>query len=147
MNSSVATLLNRLLALHHRSFASYLADAGPWQATDAASEGIARALRAVVFDHRATSQRLAEAIRAAGGQVVPSAYAMEFTDKNFLSLDYLLPEVIAALRHDAAEMEQIVAAVPPAETAVRELAQESLGAARGHIDALAAVAAKSTSGR
>jgi hypothetical protein len=139
---STVRLLNRLLTLHHRSFAQYLAEVGRWRAPGAFDDETDRAFRAVVMDHQATARRTAAAITTAGGAIDCGPFPMEFTDKNDLASDYLLGEVVESERRDVVEIEQILRQLPAGAVEARDLAEESLGAAKAHIETLSALAAK-----
>jgi hypothetical protein len=139
---STVRLLNQLLTLHHRSFAQYLAEVGRWRDPIALDDETDRAFRAVVLDHQSTARRVAAAVVAAGGSIQCGPFPMEFTDKNDLASDYLLGEVTEAERRDAAEIERILRQLPASAAEARELAEESLGAAKAHIETLSALAAK-----
>jgi hypothetical protein len=136
--SSTLRLLNRLFVLHHRSFALYVADSGPVNDGTSADANIARVLRDLIESNRQYSSRLAEAILDRHGEIALGSYPMEFTDKNFLSLEYLGREMVEYQRHDIAEFERITAALGDDDSDAKELAQESLGAAKAHLEALEA---------
>lgn len=140
--SSTVRQLNRLLTLHHRCFAQYLAEVGRWRAPGAFDDEADRAFRAVVMDHQSNARRAAAAVVAAGGAIDCGPFPMEFTDKNDLASDYLLGEVIESERRDAAVIEQILRLLPAGAAEARELAEESLGAAKAHIETLQGLAAK-----
>jgi hypothetical protein len=141
MSSSVA-LLNRLLAIHHRSFSMYLVDAGPWRAETPLDDEAERVFHAMVFDQKGTCRRIAELILERHGALNPGSYPMEFTDKNFLALDYLIGEMLESQRRDLTAMQAILFALPASDTAARELTQEAIGAAKAHIETLETVVAK-----
>lgn len=141
MSSSVA-LLNRLLAIHYRSFSMYLVDAGPWRAETPLDEEAERVFHAMVFDQKGTCRRIAELVLQRHGAVHLGSYPMEFTDKNFLALDYLVGEILASQRRDLAAMQAVLFALPASDTAARELTQEAIGAAKAHIETLEGLTAK-----
>jgi hypothetical protein len=138
--SSTLRLLDRLFAIHYRSFALYLADAGPVNDGTRADETAAKTLRDLIASNRLYAGRAAEAILDRHGDVERVSYPMEFTDKNFLSLDYLVRELAEYQRRDVAELERIVAAFGKEDADAKELAQEALGAAKAHLEALEAAA-------
>jgi len=127
--------LNRLLEIEYRSLAMYLGDASPWF-----SEADAKAietLKNIAADQQAMSRRIAELILDLGGRIEPGEYPTQFTDTHFLSLDYLLKELLYYQRQDIADIEQIVASLAGHREA-RELAKETLGSERAHLEALEA---------
>ena len=130
--SSVA-LLNRLITVHGRSLAVYLASAVPWLRD---SQGdAAEVLRVISDDHQRTTDRLAELIIDAGGRIELGGFPMAFTSYHDLSLDYLLTKLISHQQQDIVEIQDVVDAAPKG-TLVREIAEEALGAAKGHLESL-----------
>jgi len=126
-------LLNRLLAIQYRSFPMYLTAACPW--THQGDEKATAALGNIVADQKAMVQRIGEFILDSGGRVETGEYPMEFTDTHFLSLDFLLKELVRYQRGDVAAIEHIVSELAD-DRAVRELAEETLGMERAHLEAL-----------
>jgi hypothetical protein len=139
--SSTLRQLDRLFGIHYRSFALYVADSGPVNDGTRADESAAKTLRDLVNNNLLYSRRFADAILDRHGDVERDSYPMEFTDKNFLSLDYLIRELTEYQRRDVAHIERIVAALGDDDPDAKELAQESLGAAKAHLEALEAAAA------
>jgi bacterioferritin (cytochrome b1) len=129
-------VLNRLLATLHRSLAQYLQGSHYWtHRGDARAEAVVRHL---VEDQMALASRLADLILQQHGQIIPSSFPMEFTDLNLLSLDYLLQELIRHQRLDIETIEDCVADLR-GDRPARELAEEVLGNARGHLENLESV--------
>lgn len=131
----VISNLNRLLAIEYRSLPMYLADAAPW--THRGDEKSVAALESMVADQKAMAQRLAELVLDLEGLVDPGEFPMEYTDTHFLSLDYLLTEIIKDQRHTIAEIERVIPRLSQ-HRAARELAEEVLGSERAHLEALEA---------
>ncbi len=125
--------LNRLLEIEYRSFPMYLGDASPWF-SDADAKAVL-ALKNIAADQQAMSQRIAELILDLGGRIEPGEYPTQFTDTHFLSIEFLLKELVYYQRQDIADIEQIVASLTGHREA-RELAEEALGAERAHLEAL-----------
>jgi hypothetical protein len=126
-------ILNRILAVLNRSLPMYLADADPW--TSAGDEQAAKVLARIVEDQRRDVNRLAERIIGKAAHVEPGHWPMEFTDLNFLSLDFLLLELLRHQKQDVAQIERCVALLARDRQA-RELAEEVLGSEKAHLDAL-----------
>lgn len=139
--SPVVRKLNRLLAIHVRSFATYLLEAGPWSSGRVDDEEIARTLRNMGRDQRALAERIYAAVQDRRGPVDSGSFPMEFTDKNDLSLDWLLREVLAYHRRDLAGIEQLARSLAD-DADAEALAQEALGTAKAHLEALESLAAK-----
>jgi bacterioferritin (cytochrome b1) len=125
-------LLNRLLAMQYHSFPMYLRDADPWRR--AGDERGATVVADIAADHQAMARQIADRILELGGALSPGEFPMEYTDTHFLSLDFLIGELIRYTRDDLAVIEQLAAAV--GDRRGRELAEETLGAERAHLEAL-----------
>ncbi|HUY34202.1 MAG TPA: hypothetical protein VMV69_15760 [Pirellulales bacterium] len=138
MNETTRTidLLNQLLAIIYRSFPIYLADASPW--TREGDAVAADTLKNIVLDQQASALRIVEMILQRGGRFESGEYPMEFTDTHFLSLDFLLTELLRYQRRDVAAIERIVTALAGHREA-RELAEETLGGERAHLEAIEAL--------
>jgi hypothetical protein len=132
MNQSI-DVLNRILATLNRSLAMYLADADPWR--QAGDDQAARVLARIVEDQRRDVNRLAERIIDQAAHIYAGQWPMEYTDLNFLSLDYLLRELVRHQREDIAQLERCVALLSHDRPA-RELAEEILGSEQAHLEAL-----------
>ena len=126
-------LLNRLLAIHGRSLPVYLADAVPW-IRDGQGDA-AELLKTIASDHKRTTNRLGEYLVEAGDRWDPGGFPMEFTSYHDLSLDYLLSKLIDHQQQDIGAIEEVVDAAAE-ESNVRGVAEECLGAAKGHLESL-----------
>ena len=126
-------LLNKLVAMHNRSLATYMTYASPtWHRGD---EGAKETLRLMVEDQRDTAERIAAMVTENNGVVDNGEYPMYYTGYHDLSFDFLLNEIIKEHTADIAEIEQIadeLRMVPLAKAA----ADEALGAAKGHLESL-----------
>lgn len=134
-------ILNELMVLHYRSFAMYLLEASPWK--HHGDEKATEVLSDIIADQQETCRRIAEVIIARGGDPERGAFPTEWTDTHFLSLDYLLTELVAAQQRDIATIQRAVERLwndPPAQS----LAKESLGAAKGHLQSLEELVAESS---
>ncbi|HVX13951.1 MAG TPA: hypothetical protein VHC22_22395 [Pirellulales bacterium] len=129
-------LLNEVFQVEYRSFPSYLTDACPW--THEGDERAAQTLGNIAADQKGMAQRVVEFILDVGGRVEPGEFPMEFTDTHFLSLDFLLKELLRYQRQDVATLERIVMQLGDARAA-RELAEETLGMERAHLEAIEAL--------
>ena len=129
-------ILNELLVVHHRSLPMYLSYAVPWAPTAPnGTRNIAAVLDRLVADQKRYASKLAEAILARGGRIETGGFPMEFTDLHLLSLDYLLNEMVKYQRRDIAKIERAVELLRD-DPLARELAEEALGNAKGHLDSL-----------
>ncbi len=129
-------LLSRLLAIEYRSFPMYLTDASPW--THHGDEKATEVLSNIVADQKSMAQRIGEFILDSRGRMETGEYPMEFTDTHFLSLDFLIKELLRYQRGDLAAIRQIVTQLADDRTA-RELAEETLGMERAHLESLEAL--------
>lgn len=125
--------LNRLLAILYRSFPAYMADAYPW--THEGNEQALGVLADIVTDQQALCARVAEMVGDLGGRVDTGEFPMEFTDTNFLSLDFLLKELVRYQKQDLSAIQQVVGDLANHRQA-RELAEEALGSSRAHLESL-----------
>jgi hypothetical protein len=129
----IIELLNRLLAIHTTSFPTYLVCTGPW--TRRGDEAASLALSQIVADQQATADRVVQMITDLGGSVASSSYPMLFTDLHDLALEFLLQRLIDYQQHDITSIDACVAELAN-EPLARALAEESLGAAKGHLESL-----------
>jgi hypothetical protein len=135
MNSDeVVESLNRLLAIEYRSLPMYLVETKPWLEAGG-DERIIASLGDITTDQKALAGRIADLILDLGGQVAASAYPTAFTDLHFLSLGYLLKELVAYQIRDIAHIET-VGRVLEGHRAAWALVQETLGAAKAHREVL-----------
>jgi hypothetical protein len=125
--------LNRLLTILYRSLPMYLTDACPW--TQRADDKAVAALRHIVEAQKQLSNRVAEYILAHYGPIQLGEFPLDFPDTHDLSLDYLIGKLVQCQRQDVAALEQCVADLA-ADRAAATLAEEALGAARGHLETL-----------
>lgn len=127
-------VLNRLLQLECRSLPMYLEGASPW--THQGDERAARELANLIADEKRLSTRIADLILDRGGLVDPGSFPMKYTDMHMLSLDYLLGEIVAEQQATIGEIERCVGLLR-GDAEARSLAEEALGAERGHAENLA----------
>src|SRR5271163_541112 len=125
--------LTRLLAVQYRSLAMYLHDAAPW--THPGDEHALETLRHIVSDQRALSTRIADFMIDRYGRIETGEYPLEFTGLNDCGLDYLVLELIAAEKQIISIIQQSIRMLTN-DRAAMALAEESLGAARGHLESL-----------
>jgi hypothetical protein len=126
--------LNRLLTLEYRSFPIYLTDAAPWTGGPG-DDKAAAALDDIVADQQAMAKRIADLILELNGRIEPGEYPMEFTDAHFLSLDYLIKELLRHQQRNIGELEILVRELSDHRRA-RDLAEETLGSERAHMEAI-----------
>lgn len=125
--------LNRLIAMHNCSLPAYLTYAAPaWHRGDEAAQ---ETLRSVAADQRDTSERLAAMVTAQHGVIDNGEFPIYYTGYHDLSFDFLLKEIIKEQKEDIVQIEAVVAQLSMVPLA-KALAEETLGAAKGHLESL-----------
>jgi hypothetical protein len=126
-------LLNHLIAIHNRSLPVYLTYAAPaWHDGEEAAK---ETMRLIAADQRETAERLAAMIIENGGVVNNGEFPIYYTGYHDLSFDFLLKEIIKEQKEDIVTIERIVSKLSLIPLA-KALAQETLGAAKGHLESL-----------
>jgi hypothetical protein len=133
IQTATGDILNRLLAIHRSSFPMYLVDARPW--THSGHHRAVEVLEHVVADQRAMVERIAAMLLQSDIRPGPVRFPMDFTCLNDLSLDFAVREAIRCQLVDIASIARCVDALHDA-SAASTLAQEALGLAKGHLQAL-----------
>ncbi len=126
-------VLNRLLTILYRSLPMYLTYASPW--TRPGDEQAVATLKHVVDDQKQLADRIAQYIMQNHGPIELGEYPIEFLDTHDLSLDFLLTRLVDYQKRDVAGLEQCAASLQSDRPAAA-LAEEALGAARGHLESL-----------
>lgn len=126
-------VLNRLLIFHHRSLPMYLHYATPYAGR--ADQRAVEVLRQIVASQEEMVDRIGELIIERSGRIQHGEFPMYFTGLHDLSLDYLVQRMIAEQHRDIASIEQCVERLE-GDPLGRALAEEALGAAKGHLDSL-----------
>ena len=126
-------VLNRLVVLHHRSLAIYISYAQPaWKRGE---EQARKTLALIAADEQTTVDRLSTMISDANRNVRHGTFPMQYTGYHDLSFDFLLGKLIEN-QHDKIlqiqEAVELLSLVPMAKMA----AEETLGAAKGHLRSL-----------
>jgi hypothetical protein len=124
--------LNRLLTIIYRSLPMYLTYACPW--THRGDEKAVATLSHIVDDQKQLSNRIAEHILRLG-PIDMGEYPLDFPDTHDLGLDYLIIKLVQCQKNDVAALEHCVVDLKGDRTAAA-LAEEALGAARGHLESL-----------
>lgn len=132
--------LTRLLVVQYRSLVMYLRDACPWSPWG--EERAAETLEHIAADQRTLCARIADFLVEHYGRVDTGEYPLEFTGLNDCAMGYMLRELIAAQKQTISVIERCVADLTRNPAALA-LAEESLGAARGHLEALEELQPKS----
>jgi hypothetical protein len=126
-------VLNRLLTVLYRSLPMYLTYASPW--IHRGDEVAMAALRHIVEDQKQLAARIGQFLLAHHGPIEMGEYPLDFPDMNDLSLDFLITRLVECQKHDVAAIDLCVAELQGDRQAA-SLAEEALGAARGHLETL-----------
>lgn len=133
MPKSTIDLLNELLAMHSRSLPVYLASAKPWVRIN--DDRSLQVLRNMATDHKRLVERIGQAIAHHGGVPDVGEFPMLYTDMHDLATDYVVRTVRELQSRDVVRIAEITAALAEVPDALA-IAQESLGAAKAHLDEL-----------
>jgi hypothetical protein len=130
---STISALNRLLVIHNRSLAQYLSYASPtWHLGDDEARAT---LRVVAADQHAFVDRLGELILQTGGTVEYGSFPLSYTGYHDLSSDFLLNKLVENQKQNVSAIEQCIPRLSRNPLA-KALGEESLGAAKGHLESL-----------
>jgi len=133
MKADTVHWLNRLLAIHCKSFPQYVRWSRPYVPPGRAEE--LEALEALAQDQDVLAERISRMI--IDGDALPRTgeFPMEFTDLHDLDIDYLVRAAVGYQEQDVAAIEQLVERLQTAPAA-KAIAEEALGMAKGHLDTL-----------
>jgi len=126
-------ILNRLLVIHARSLPNFLAYAHPWWPAEYAEA--AAVLADIVADQQDIATRAGALIVTADGVVAAGQFPDRFSSLHDLSYHFMLAQLVHYQDRTIAALEGFVRQLPPSSVA-QELAQEALGKAKAHRDAL-----------
>jgi hypothetical protein len=132
-NGQTLNLLNRLLAIHQRSFPMYLCSAPPF--TGEPDEMASDTLAQIVDDQTVMAKRITSLIVSSGGQPESGDFPMEFTDMHDLTIDFIVRRAVGYQVQDVASITACVDALRLSPVA-HALAEEALGMAKGHLESL-----------
>jgi bacterioferritin (cytochrome b1) len=138
MNAETIHLLNRLLAIHCRSFPQYLRYSEPYVRAGRAE--VLETVTAIAQDQDVLADRISRMIVDADGLPRTGEFPMEFTDLHDLDLDFLMQLGVRYQEQDVAAIQAIVDRLQESPAA-RAIAEEALGMAKGHLDSLREAAA------
>lgn len=125
--------LNRLLVIHSRSLPHFLVCAYPsWKDKHAKA---AKVLTDIVDDQCAVAARVGRLLVAHDAAVASARFPDRFSTLHDLSFDFMLAQLMRYQDRTIAAIERLAEQLPHA-SAARELAQEALGMAKAHRDAL-----------
>ena len=141
MNSTnTLQVLNRLYAIHSCSLPSYLRFARPFGLRN--SDQTKQTLDQIADAHAETTDKIGSLILQMNGEIAGGEYPMVFTGWHDLSIRFLIGKVVEYQQRDIAAIEGCVAQLSAAPAA-KALAEECLGSAKGQLELLAELNAKS----
>jgi hypothetical protein len=133
MNADTIYWLNRLLAIHCKSFPQYMRWSRPHVPAGRGEE--LEAVQAIAQDQDVMAERISRMI--VDGDALPRSgeFPMEFTDLHDLDIDFLMRLAVRYQEQDIAAIQQLVDRLHTAPAA-KAIAEEALGMAKGHLDTL-----------
>ncbi|MCA9265450.1 MAG: hypothetical protein KDA60_16435 [Planctomycetales bacterium] len=132
-SKTTCDFLNQVVAILGSSLPMYLSNAGPW-----VRRGLEKAeetLELVVVDQRRSIDRLSRLVMDLGGEPFSPSFPASYTGLNDVSLDYLL-DLIAKQQAGNIDKVQVIVQALPEDSTARTLVEQTLGAARGHLETL-----------
>ncbi|NLX54084.1 MAG: hypothetical protein GXY58_03115 [Planctomycetaceae bacterium] len=142
--TATTDILNRLFMIHSWSLPVFLAESYPtWRNRPTRA---AEVLADIVDDQRAIAAGAGRLIVDQNGVVAASQFPARFSSFHDLSYDFLLSQLIGYQDQTIVAITRLVAQLPP-DSPAETLAQEALGMARAHRDALGELQGASAGGR
>lgn len=131
--SSTPETLNRLLAIHYRSLPMYLIWASPYRRAE--DEHSWQTIQQIVDDQKAFSARIVELVTDRNWRVDYGDFPITFTGSHDLSLSFLIRRLVEWQRGTVAAIQECTSALAD-DPVGQALADECLGAAKGHLETL-----------
>ena len=126
-------ILERVFHRETRSLGQYLAESWPW--THRADREAEDLVHSILADERRWAQRLVEMINSQGGVSRTANYDEDYTDTNYLALDFMLNRLADHLQHSVAALRSdLAAAYDDAE--LRTLLEQMIERKGGQVEAL-----------
>lgn len=94
MAATAPEQLNSLFLLLHRSLLQYLGECSPWTAEDSRQSQTLAAIAGIVAEQKRDEGLLAAAMQETGWVIDYGTYPTSFTDLHYVSLKYLLKQII-----------------------------------------------------
>ncbi|PHS07516.1 MAG: hypothetical protein COA78_13460 [Blastopirellula sp.] len=133
MTPAAIRTLSHLAALHHHSLPMYLSYTRPW--TRPGTEGKLDVLQHMITDHQYAVEKIVHVLEETDTTIGLGEFPMEYTDLHDLSLAYLFGLLIETQNKLITEIEAGITQLEN-DTIAKEVAQECLGMAKGHVENL-----------
>lgn len=133
MQAKLYSQLSQLLWLMSKSFPQYVRYSRPYIPSGREMEF--ETLVGIAADQDILAERVSQLLMDAGAPLRSGEFPMEYTDTHDLGIDYQVRSAIEYQEQDIATLEQIIKELEPFPMA-RPLAEEALGMAKGHLEAL-----------
>jgi hypothetical protein len=131
--ASLYPLLSQLLAIVSKSFPQYLRYSRPY--VPPGRENVMETLESIAIDQDVLADRIGQMITDVGGPLRTGEFPMEYTDTHDLGIEYQIASAIEYQQQDIDSILQLVGQLQPFPAA-KSLAEEALGMAKGHLEAL-----------
>lgn len=132
-SASTCDALSRLWVIHNYSLPAYLNYAPPaWKEEDGAA---ARLLESIHQDQQRLADRIGKMILEYGEVVPAGSFPNRFTAMHDLSSTFMWAVLQSYQQRTVEAIERLIPQLPDG-TIARSLAQECLGAAKAHLDAI-----------
>ena len=125
--------LNKLLAIHYRSFPMYLVWATPYRRAE--DEHALKTIQQIVDDQKAISARIVELITDRNWRVDYGDFPITFTSSHDLALDFLVRRLVQWQKGTVTAIQECYDALAD-DPLAQGLADECLGTAKGHLETL-----------
>jgi hypothetical protein len=137
IDAQTQTLLREVVRRTQRSRLQYLAESFPWTTPD--REAVVAALHRMSAESREAASKIARFLRRNhADQPYLGAFPMEFTNSNFIGLDYALARLVKEEREMAAYLESQLHSLADGEA--NELLAKLLANTQAHVKELEAFA-------
>ncbi len=131
--ASLYPLLSQLLAIVSKSFPQYLRYSRPYVPPD--RENVMETLESIALDQDVLSDRISQMIVDVGAPLRTGEFPMEYTDTHDLGINY---QIVSAIEYQQQDIDSILQLVGQLQAfpAAKSLAEEALGMAKGHLEAM-----------
>ena len=131
--SQIPDTFNRLLAIHYRSLPMYMMWATPYRRAE--DEHSWKTIGQIVEDQKALSSRIVELIADRNWRVDYGDFPITFTGSHDLALNFLVRRLAQWQKGTVSAVQECYEALA-ADPVAQALADECLGAAKGHLELL-----------